>query len=62
MNTQITEQTLNDCIEKFSNEQKLLIDKLKKGDEDDKINQKELVLINNMLVSLLKLKKIRKDK
>jgi hypothetical protein len=62
MDTTITENYLNRCWEDFSREQMKLMTDIKTGKEDkeEKKLQRELTLINTIMISLMRLRNLKK--
>lgn len=62
--TDITEQFLNDCVDKFNREQMRLLTDLKGSqttdDSKDKDIQKQFTLLNSLVSSLLRLRNLKK--
>lgn len=62
MDNTINENYLNRCWEDFSREQMKLMTDIKtgKGEEDEKHIQRELTLINSIMISLMRLRNLKK--
>lgn len=62
--TDITEQFLNDCVDKFNREQMRLLTDLKGSqttdDSKEKDIQKQFTLLNSLVSSLLRLRNLKK--
>ena len=62
--TDITEQFLNDCVDKFNREQMRLLSDLKGStttdDSKEKDIQKQFTLLNGLVSTLLKLRNLKK--
>lgn len=62
--TDITEQFLNDCVDKFNREQMRLLTDLKGSQTTDDIKdkdiQKQFTLLNSLVSSLLRLRNLKK--
>ena len=63
MDNTISENYLNRCWEDFSREQMRLMTDIKTGKEDseEKKLQKELTLINGIMISLMRLRNLKKQ-
>lgn len=62
MDTTISENYLNRCWDDFSREQMRLMTDIKTGKEDkeEKKLQRELTLINGIMISLMRLRNLKK--
>lgn len=62
MDATINENYLNKCWEDFSREQMRLMTDIKTGkaEDDEKRIQRELTLINGLMVSLMRLRNLKK--
>lgn len=58
----ITEQFLNKTYDDFSKEQQRILNDIKSGCDDDKINynEKQFNIINSLLLNILKLRNLKK--
>jgi hypothetical protein len=63
MNSDITEQYLNNTYDNFSRETQKLLNDIKSGSEEKKIKHihKELNVIHNIEINILKLRTLKKN-
>ena len=63
MNNEITDQFLNEVIEKFSKEQMRILGELKQGQSEDKDKdaQKQMTFLNGLVMSLIRFRNYKKQ-